>query len=144
METTSPIQLTSSGSGKDARVSLSTDSLSILYNLQERKDNNVYGSTGNIRGIGVCRGGDATSTANGSCVLDLGTSTIIDTCSDSTYDTHGTDNKYCSNNNWAGAKKMCADIGMRLPEKDELSSICVNEYNIDGYYQTKFKKLYRI
>ncbi|MDR1327560.1 MAG: prepilin-type N-terminal cleavage/methylation domain-containing protein [Heliobacteriaceae bacterium] len=48
----------------------------------------------------------------------------LDTCNGNTeYDSHGTNNVYCSNNNWAGAKKHCDDLGMRLPTRSELVSL---------------------
>ena len=62
------------------------------------------------------------------CVKNLGTCSPIDTCTDITYDSHGTANSFCSNNCWAGAKKACADIGMTLASEDNLTTI----YNAKG------------
>ena len=54
--------------------------------------------------------------------------TAIDTCSDTTWDDHGTDNSYCSTNYWAGAKKACSDMGMSLPTREELAQLASNLY----------------
>jgi hypothetical protein len=48
----------------------------------------------------------------------------IDTCNGNTeYDDTGTSNSYCATNYWAGAKKACAEQGMRLPTQSELFSL---------------------
>ena len=58
------------------------------------------------------------------CVKNLNTTfSCIDTCSDTTYDSNGTANDYCSSNCWAGAKKACADIDMHLASLSELNTI---------------------
>ena len=63
------------------------------------------------------------------CVKNLeATYNCINTCSDTTWDSHGTENSYCSNNCWAGAKKACADIGMTLASRANLNTI----YNARG------------
>ena len=62
------------------------------------------------------------------CVKQFISYSCIDTCSDTTYDSNGTANDYCSYNCWAGAKKTCADIGMTLASRDNLTTI----YNAKG------------
>ena len=63
------------------------------------------------------------------CFVNLGTSyECIDTCSDTTWDNHGSQNQHCSSNCWAGAKKACNDIGMRMPSKNTLSSFYNSNY----------------
>ena len=58
------------------------------------------------------------------CVIDLGrTYECINTCYDTTWDSNGSKNKFCSNNCWAGAKKACNEVGMSLPEKNKLNRI---------------------
>jgi hypothetical protein len=48
----------------------------------------------------------------------------LDTCNGNTeYDDKGSSNAYCASNVWAGAKKKCAELGMRLPTRDELLSL---------------------
>ncbi|MDR1326801.1 MAG: prepilin-type N-terminal cleavage/methylation domain-containing protein [Heliobacteriaceae bacterium] len=48
----------------------------------------------------------------------------IDTCDgNSEYDDKGSSNVFCSSNAWAGAKKACDDLGMRLPTQIELDSL---------------------
>ena len=54
--------------------------------------------------------------------------TAIDTCSDTTWDEHGTDNSYCSTNYWAGAKKACSDMGMELPTLTQLAQLASELY----------------
>lgn len=57
------------------------------------------------------------------CVYVLPSYSAIDTCNDKTYDSNGTNNLFCSNNRWAGAKKACQDIGMSLPSSGTLGAI---------------------
>ena len=54
--------------------------------------------------------------------------TAIDTCSDTTWDEHGTDNNYCDTNYWAGAKKACSDMGMSLPTRAQLAQLASELY----------------
>ena len=54
--------------------------------------------------------------------------TAIDTCSDTTWDEHGTDNYYCSTNYWAGAKKACSDMRMNLPTRAQLAQLASELY----------------
>ncbi|MDR1168768.1 MAG: DUF1566 domain-containing protein, partial [Heliobacteriaceae bacterium] len=64
----------------------------------------------------------------------------IDTCDGtSEYDKNCTTSNscsYCATNRWAGAKKACADIGMRLPTKDELNTLVphADELGMSGYF----------
>ncbi|MDR1327039.1 MAG: prepilin-type N-terminal cleavage/methylation domain-containing protein [Heliobacteriaceae bacterium] len=59
------------------------------------------------------------------CVSSSNESYIpIDTCSgNAEYDDTGTSNAYCSSNAWAGAKKHCDELGMRLPTRSQLLSL---------------------
>lgn len=54
---------------------------------------------------------------------DISSYSPINTCTDTKWDSTGSNNKYCANNYWAGAKKACTDIGMRLPSKEELNML---------------------
>ena len=54
--------------------------------------------------------------------------TAIDTCSDTTYDEHGTDNPYCATNYWAGAIKACKEKGMELPTLAQLAQLASEIY----------------
>jgi prepilin-type N-terminal cleavage/methylation domain-containing protein len=64
----------------------------------------------------------------------------IDTCDGtSEYDKDYTSSvsSNCSNNYWAGAKKACDDIGMRLPTVSELNSLAgtpATELGMSGYF----------
>ena len=60
------------------------------------------------------------------------TPVLINTCSDSTWDTNLTANTYCATNYWAGAKKSCSDQGMKLPDLTELNTIYTNRATISG------------
>ena len=59
---------------------------------------------------------------------DFAANTAIDTCSDTTYDKHGTDNQFCSTNYWAGAIKACKDKGMELPTGAQLAQLASELY----------------
>ncbi|MBO6087990.1 type II secretion system protein [bacterium] len=63
------------------------------------------------------------------CVKNLGTTYSAVDCSSN--NSSGSDYTYCSmipsertNDYWAGAKKACADIGMTLPSRSDLTTIC--------------------
>ena len=70
---------------------------------------------------------------NGSCVVNIGFNyQSLNTCDGSEYlkwDTRGSYNAYCATNMWAGAKKACADMDMRLPTFAELKDIYENRAN---------------
>lgn len=66
------------------------------------------------------------------------TYSTINTCSDTTWDSNGTANSYCATNAWAGAKKACADQGMRLPSKTELDTVYLNKSLIGGGFGSTF------
>ena len=63
---------------------------------------------------------------------DIYPTTAINTCDGSgneEWDDRGTDQyNYCSTNHWAGAKKACADNGMRLPTSQELADVATYIY----------------
>ncbi len=59
---------------------------------------------------------------------DFVANTPIDTCSDTTYDKHGSANSYCATNYWAGAIKACQDKGMELPTRAQLAQLASNLY----------------
>ena len=143
--TTSPVKLTTTGTGKNTLVSLGTDSLSILYNLQERKDNNVYtsGNTGNIRGINIsidtgCLGDKK---AIGFCISEVANSStfakdhVID-CTASSTDPYKTE--FCNGNGnfsadyWATAKKYCNDQNSQLISRIQLTKLADYLYGASG------------
>ena len=143
--TTSPVKLTTTGTGKNAIVSLGTDSLSILYNLQERKNNNEYtaGNTGNIRGINILfwDGCLVDKAILGFCIREVATSStyakdhVIDCTSGST-DPYKAD--YCEGDGayttdyWATAKKYCTDQGLQLPSRAQLGLLADYLYGAHG------------
>ena len=59
---------------------------------------------------------------------DFVANTPIDTCSNTTYDKHGSANSYCATNYWAGAIKACQDKGMELPTRAQLAQLASNLY----------------
>lgn len=80
----------------------------------------------------ICSGASipsATSSTGYLCVNTSDTtSTPIDTCSDSTYDTRGWSNTYCMANHWAGLKSSCAASGKRLPTYAEITGPFRTDY----------------
>ncbi|MDD3436292.1 MAG: hypothetical protein PHC64_03965, partial [Candidatus Gastranaerophilales bacterium] len=120
---------TPGASGSSKKFSLSTAAttscLSILYDVNGFASPNKIGkdiSSFNVT-LPTCAGVKLDSL----CVDVSDTSySRIDTCSDTTYDAHLTDNSYCANNAWAGAKKACDEKGMRLPDRTELSNLYIN------------------
>ena len=60
------------------------------------------------------------------------TPTLLNTCTDTTWDANLTNNGYCAGNYWAGAKKSCSDQGMKLPDQTELNIIYDNRATISG------------
>ena len=66
---------------------------------------------------------------------DILANTPLNTCNgsdDLKWDDRGSSNSYCSNNYWAGAKKTCADNGMRLPTMQELADVATYIYKQDN------------
>ena len=115
-----------------------TSCMAILYDVNGKTPPNKMGadiqtlnasvSSCDIRLGSICvASGDTTPSA-------------IDTCSDTTWDSNLTNNTYCADNYWAGAKKACSNQGMRLPSKDELSTIIypsratISGINLGAYY----------
>ena len=65
---------------------------------------------------------------------DLASIEGINTCDGSEYiqyDDRGSSNIYCEDNYWAGARKGCDDLGMRLPTMQELSDIATYVYHLE-------------
>ncbi|MBQ8168294.1 hypothetical protein IJZ97_02635, partial [bacterium] len=99
--------------GSDQKsVGLSTQALSILYDVSGAKTPNSYGTGKDIRGLNI-----AIKTGADVQVIGIGYSAVD--CSDSS----SADYKYCGSypsgnkqDYWAGAKKACADLGMSLPQ----------------------------
>ena len=120
------VNVTSSSTGKDLSISLGTDALAILFDVSGSSNPNTYGTNDSgkwkdIRGLNV-------SIKVGADLVNLGTSYSAVDCSSanagsSDYTTYcGTPSGY-TNDYWAGAKKACADQGMKLPTKDELLAL---------------------
>jgi len=47
----------------------------------------------------------------------------LDTCTDTTWDSRGSNNSQCSDNRWAAARKACDDAGYDLPTKEQLQEL---------------------
>ncbi len=93
---------------------------------EEGKRNDIRSFNGAKFGTG-CAG---TKTNNGTCVFQVQSPGYIN-CGDTTSDDY---TKYCgphpspyTNDYWAGAKKACDSMGMKLPTFDELESLMKNE-----------------
>jgi len=110
------VAVTSSGTGKDLSIGLSTDALSILYDVSGDKAPNSYGTGKDIRGLNI-------DIKAGLDFLVIGTNYNPVNCSSPTNEGY----EYCDaidirlseedpDNYWVGAKKACAEQGMRLPE----------------------------
>ena len=85
--------------------------------------NNQYHDIRNLTAarFNGCAGADLSGIG---CVVVVGTSyDPVNTCSDTTWDSSGSSNSYCSKNYWAGAKKKCESLGMTLPDKGTLRNI---------------------
>ena len=100
------------GDGKSA--SLSTKAISILYDVNGLKSPNEMDMGKDIRGINV-------SIKTGAPIKLIGTGYSAIDCSNPDaegyeYCTSGDISSAYTSNYWAGAKKKCAEEGMRLPE----------------------------
>ena len=105
--------------GADKSVGLSTDAISILYDVSGAKSPNSYGTGKDIRGLNI-------AFKTGADILNLGQNYTPVNCSNSA----GPDYKYCGSypsgmesDYWAGAKKACAEQGMKLPTVGELQAL---------------------
>jgi prepilin-type N-terminal cleavage/methylation domain-containing protein len=104
-----------------------TSCLSLVYDINGKAKPNKLGKdvyTLNANPFNTC-------TKMGSLCVSLSNETYspINTCDGtSEYDrncttANGCGSYYCTNNYWAGAKKVCNDIGMHLATKDELAAL---------------------
>ena len=62
---------------------------------------------------------------------DFKANRAINTCDGSEYedlDSYGSENDYCANNYWAGAKLSCQDKGMELPTRAQLAQLASELY----------------
>lgn len=111
-------------SGDKNNIGLSTDSISILYDVTGANNPNMYTTDKDIRGINValktssCQGIEY----NNKCIVDLGTSYSALDCSDSAAGTSDY-TSYCGQwpsqstmDYWAGGQKACESIGLSMIE----------------------------
>jgi len=106
--------------GSKDSVGLSTDAISILYDVSGGKTPNQMDAGKDIRGINI-------AIKTGATVKLIGTGYDPVNCADSTSDgyeycTAGDISSAYTSNYWAGAKKKCAELGMSLPERGSLAS----------------------
>ncbi|MDR1167767.1 MAG: DUF1566 domain-containing protein [Heliobacteriaceae bacterium] len=121
-----------------------TSCLSLVYDINGKAKPNKLGKdvyTLNANPFNSCGGIKA-----GSLCVSASNVTYerIDTCDGtSEYDKKcttanncGSIYAYCTNNYWAGAKKACVDIGMRLPTQVELNALLpyASELGLSGWY----------
>ena len=121
-------------SGQSNNIGLSTDAISILYDVTSGNNPNVFTNDKDIRGINVALQlqEPMVCTAeldDGTCVYLMGYSYSALDCS-SANSTSSDYAKYCGNSPsgsttdyWAGAQKACDDIGMVLPDYSELVNL---------------------
>ncbi|MFI3300121.1 MAG: hypothetical protein R3Y28_01750, partial [Candidatus Gastranaerophilales bacterium] len=110
--------------------SQATDCVAMIYDVNGSKGKNTMGDdVSNINSnFKLCfDDGLCWTTSNISI-------TSLNTCNGSEWDDNYTstinfDN--CATNNWAGAKKACDDIDMRLPTSDEFASLAQYLYDLD-------------
>ena len=120
------VTFSSSEYGKSSRsVKVSTNAISMVYDVNGYTKPNTNGK--DILGINSNIGGKGTDCEQKGdlCVTDLGTNYKAIPCLANTGvnpEWCGTPSEY-TNDYWAGAKKACADIGMRLPSQQELKQI---------------------
>jgi len=94
-------------------VVLSTDALSILYDVSSNKSPNYFDYSKDIRGINVSILGsvECTQTGNGPCVLEVGT------------------------HEWQVANNICQSLDLKLPSIDEMNTF-IKEDKLDGFPST--------
>ncbi|MDR1326800.1 MAG: prepilin-type N-terminal cleavage/methylation domain-containing protein [Heliobacteriaceae bacterium] len=105
--------------------SQTTSCLSLVYDINGKAKPNKLGKDVYTLNANIFNRCSETKIGN-LCVSSVKSYSPIDTCDgspDISYDPLGSKNSYCANNYWAGAKKHCADIGMRLPTMSELNSL---------------------
>ncbi|MDR1167326.1 MAG: hypothetical protein LBK53_00350 [Heliobacteriaceae bacterium] len=113
--------------------SQTTSCLSLVYDINGKAKPNKLGKdvyTLNANPFDMCGGikiGNLCVSGNNPAVR------AINTCNDTTWDSHGTSNSACANNYWAGAKQACAEQGMRLPTIAELQSIVSSGEKLPGW-----------
>ncbi|MDD3436067.1 MAG: prepilin-type N-terminal cleavage/methylation domain-containing protein [Candidatus Gastranaerophilales bacterium] len=101
-----------------------TSCVAIVYDINGNQKPNVVGK--DIGELNAVLGGDDCVQVGSMCVSKADIAfNAIDTTTDKTYDssicgTGVSENIYCADNRWAGAKKACADLGWRLPNINEL------------------------
>lgn len=109
----------------------STNSIDFVMDVNGGKGPNsetVNGKFHDIRSFRVARfsKGCTFEVPGVGCAVNIGVPTPINTCDGSEYlkyDSHGSANRYCSNNYWAGVKKACDDAGMIMPDTSTMSNI---------------------
>ena len=109
-------------------VGLSTQALSILYDVSGAKTPNLYTNTKDIRGINIALNvkNFTSQLKDGTYLYIIGTSYNSVDCTnpDSVgYEYCNTNDKNYSTNYWVGAKYTCAQNDMRLPTIDDLHDL---------------------
>lgn len=127
------VKFSESQEGKFHVINMKTDIFTMVYDTNSSDVPNRMGK--DVRGINSTFNANCTQIPNEPyCVLDIGTNYKPIPCTRAGYN-----DEYCgthsgkTNDYWAGARKACADKGMRVPNKSELGEICdIGRYGIDG------------
>ncbi|MDD3436519.1 MAG: hypothetical protein PHC64_05125, partial [Candidatus Gastranaerophilales bacterium] len=99
-----------------------TACVAIVYDINGNQKPNTVGK--DIGELNAILNGEDCVQVGSLCVSKANVSySAINTCTDTTWDSHLTANTYCVENYWAGAKKACADMNMYLPSNTELTAI---------------------
>lgn len=110
----------------------STSAIDFVMDVNGANGPNSEARNGQLKDIRSFKAARFSTGCNGSeagdyCVVLLGSSyRAINTCdgsADKSYDSKGSRNTYCANNRWAGAKKACANAGMKMPTTSDYNAI---------------------
>ncbi len=117
--------------GSKDSVGLSTDAISILYDVSGGKTPNQMDTGKDIRGINIAIKTRAKFKNLGPNTITVDCSTTAASSTDAQikadYDAYCGPNPSGTNDRWAGAKKACAEEGMHLPTIEELRDIYASE-----------------
>ncbi len=115
----------------EAMRQLPTDCLQYMYDINGTRipnkfDKDLYHSEPLALGVRIPDGTLLNPIGEYKTYLILGEAPVINTCNQSPdlkWDPRGSTNSGCSGNKWAGAKKLCAEVGYELPDADTVGKL---------------------